>query len=202
MRSGGVKSGERNKAGLCHGTWWTAAHRAHAAVGGGDWRMDTDNILVVTAASLTSSSISRTSLNKICEIGLHHSEAAPTFYPPALACWYSSRMPFFPLAPCWPSCSSTHTPLEAKTFCRLFPAFLLRNFKRKPFGNVTCGWRGMDVALFMLLTCWCLQRHDFTLLLWLKPQSHVDTCNSFLPLLMTRSHFLKNQFLKQTCGML
>lgn len=59
---------------------------------------DTDNILVVTAALVTSSSISRTSPNKICEIGLHHSGAVPMFtLQPELL--YCSRMHFFPFAP-------------------------------------------------------------------------------------------------------
>lgn len=88
------------------------------------FKEDTDNILVVTAASVTSSSISRTSLNKICEIGLHHSKAAPTFYPPALGCLYCSRMHFFPFTPCWLSHTSTYKPLKAKSFLGLFFPFL------------------------------------------------------------------------------
>lgn len=58
------------------------------------FKEDTDKILVVTAASVTSSSISRTSLNKICEIGLHHSGAVPTFYPQAPGCLYCSHNAF------------------------------------------------------------------------------------------------------------
>lgn len=87
------------------------------------FKEDTDNILVVTASSVTSSSISRTSLNKICEIGLHHSEAAPTFYPPALSCLYCSCMHFFPFAPQGLLCTSTPKPLKAKPFLRLFFSF-------------------------------------------------------------------------------
>lgn len=88
------------------------------------FKEDTDNILVVTAAPVTSSSISRTSLNKICEIGLHHSEAAPTFYPPAQGCLYCSPMHFLPLAPCWLLYTSRHKPLKAKETFETFFSFL------------------------------------------------------------------------------
>lgn len=121
---------------------------------------DTDNILVVTAASVTSSSISRTSLNKICEIGLHHSEAAPTFYPPARGCLYCSPMHFVPLAPCWLLCTSRHKPLKAKETFETFSSFLreatcctITNALFFFFFNVTDSLRGMDATCFLLFTC-------------------------------------------------
>lgn len=101
------------------------------------FKEDTDNILVVTAASVTSSSISRTSLNKICEIGLHHSEAAPTFYPPARGCLYCSPVLFYPLAPCCLFVLFQQKPLKAKETFETFSSFL-RETTCRTMTNALC----------------------------------------------------------------